>query len=191
VSVSKRLRYEILRRDGHLCRYCGAAAPEVSLTVDHVVPVALGGSDDPSNLVAACAECNAGKAASNPDAPIVESVADDALRWAAAMREAAQVQADDKAAREIYVAQFDAAWSGWKYPGGQEVPRPDDWRGSLERFADLGLEVRTLIDFLPRAMGRGRHGDFPEFSYLCGMAWRTLQERQQIARDIVAAAAAT
>ncbi|AWN05089.1 HNH endonuclease [Gordonia phage Easley] len=39
MAVSKRLRYEILRRDNHTCRYCGATAPDVPLTVDHVVPV--------------------------------------------------------------------------------------------------------------------------------------------------------
>lgn len=58
MAVSKRLRYEILRRDNHTCRYCGATAPDVKLTVDHVVPVALGGSDVPTNLVAACDACN-------------------------------------------------------------------------------------------------------------------------------------
>ena len=28
MAVSKRLRYEILRRDNHTCRYCGASAPD-------------------------------------------------------------------------------------------------------------------------------------------------------------------
>lgn len=41
MSVSKRLRFEVLRRDNHTCRYCGSSAPEVKLTIDHVVPVAL------------------------------------------------------------------------------------------------------------------------------------------------------
>ena len=57
MPVSKRLRYEILRRDNHACRYCGGTAPDVVITVDHVVPVALGGSDDAGNLVAACKDC--------------------------------------------------------------------------------------------------------------------------------------
>ncbi|MGW6578921.1 HNH endonuclease [Streptomyces globisporus] len=61
MAVSKRLRYEILRRDKHACRYCGATAPDVPLRVDHVIPVALGGSDAPENLVAACEPCNSGK----------------------------------------------------------------------------------------------------------------------------------
>ena len=41
MAVSKRLRYEILRRDNHTCRYCGESAPDVKLTIDHVVPVSL------------------------------------------------------------------------------------------------------------------------------------------------------
>ncbi|WP_075737496.1 HNH endonuclease [Streptomyces acidiscabies] len=61
MAVSKRLRYEILRRDNHTCRYCGASAPDVPLRVDHVTPVALGGTDTPDNLVAACEPCNSGK----------------------------------------------------------------------------------------------------------------------------------
>jgi 5-methylcytosine-specific restriction endonuclease McrA len=32
--IPRRLRFEILRRDGHTCRYCGAQAPDVPLTVD-------------------------------------------------------------------------------------------------------------------------------------------------------------
>lgn len=61
MAVSKRLRYEILRRDNHTCRYCGASAPDVPLRVDHVTPVALGGTDEPSNLVTSCEPCNSGK----------------------------------------------------------------------------------------------------------------------------------
>jgi 5-methylcytosine-specific restriction endonuclease McrA len=30
-QVSRRLRLEVLRRDGHTCRYCGAQAPDVKL----------------------------------------------------------------------------------------------------------------------------------------------------------------
>lgn len=89
MAVSKRLRYEILRRDNHACRYCGATAPTVKLNVDHVIPVSLGGSDAPTNLVAACADCNGGKTSSLPDAMPVADVQQDAFRQAAELREAA------------------------------------------------------------------------------------------------------
>jgi excisionase family DNA binding protein len=60
--TSIRLRFSVLQRDGFTCRYCGRKAPDVELRVDHIVPVAQGGTDHPDNLCAACTDCNAGKA---------------------------------------------------------------------------------------------------------------------------------
>lgn len=56
-------RFDILRRDGFRCRYCGKQAAEAELHVDHLRPRAEGGTDHPSNLVTACADCNGGKRA--------------------------------------------------------------------------------------------------------------------------------
>lgn len=50
----QRLRTHILERDGYTCVYCGARAE----VVDHVIGVSAGGSDEESNLVAACRHCN-------------------------------------------------------------------------------------------------------------------------------------
>jgi hypothetical protein len=57
------VRFAVLERCGFACSYCGARPPGVVLTIDHVVPVSKGGTNDESNLVAACWECNAGKSA--------------------------------------------------------------------------------------------------------------------------------
>lgn len=73
MAISKRLRYEVLARDGHKCRYCGAGVDETSLDVDHVLPVVLGGSNHPSNLAATCHDCNSGKTSS---LPVTERVPD-------------------------------------------------------------------------------------------------------------------
>ena len=55
-------RFAVLERDGFKCRYCGRGAKEnVVLQVDHVVPRSAGGTDDLSNLLTACSECNGGK----------------------------------------------------------------------------------------------------------------------------------
>jgi hypothetical protein len=143
MAVSKRLRYEVLRRDGHACRYCGHTAPDVPLTVDHVIPVALGGSDEPENLVTACGPCNSGKSSSSPDAPIVAGVADDALRWARAMQMAAQEQLVDRAEMDEYIEDFHIEWVvGYMDVGKtwESFPRPADWTRSVERFYALGLE---------------------------------------------------
>ena len=58
------LRFEILKRDGFRCTYCGAGRAQAAvLQVDHIKPKAAGGTDDPKNLTTACADCNGGKAA--------------------------------------------------------------------------------------------------------------------------------
>lgn len=50
-------RRRVLERDEHRCVYCRTPAT----TVDHVVPLNLGGTWRFSNLVAACASCNQNK----------------------------------------------------------------------------------------------------------------------------------
>jgi hypothetical protein len=58
-----RIRFGVLQRDGFRCKYCGrlGTEPGVVLHVDHVVPIAAGGSSAEDNLVTACQECNLGK----------------------------------------------------------------------------------------------------------------------------------
>jgi 5-methylcytosine-specific restriction endonuclease McrA len=48
------LRRAVFARDGHVCWRCGRYAT----TVDHAVPVVLGGTHHLSNLRPACAHCN-------------------------------------------------------------------------------------------------------------------------------------
>jgi hypothetical protein len=60
-SVSKRLRFEVFKRDSFKCQYCGATAPEVVLHVDHIRPRATGGGDEIINLITSCLSCNLGK----------------------------------------------------------------------------------------------------------------------------------
>lgn len=54
-------RFWVLRRDNFRCHYCGTPSTDAQLQVEHVRDVALGGSNDPDNLVAGYSACNAGK----------------------------------------------------------------------------------------------------------------------------------
>jgi hypothetical protein len=63
-AISERIRYQVLSRDAFRCRACGRGANNgVKLTVDHVIPVDWGGTNDISNLLTLCEECNRGKKA--------------------------------------------------------------------------------------------------------------------------------
>ena len=60
-AVSKKIRFEVFKRDSFTCQYCGKAAPEVILHLDHIYPVSKGGTNELLNLVTACDGCNLGK----------------------------------------------------------------------------------------------------------------------------------
>ena len=60
-EIPKRVRFEVFKRDKFTCQYCGASAPDVSLEIDHINPVAKGGTNEILNLVTACRDCNRGK----------------------------------------------------------------------------------------------------------------------------------
>jgi 5-methylcytosine-specific restriction endonuclease McrA len=51
-------RREVLRRDSHLCQYCGSRH---RLTLDHVTPRSKGGLHTWDNVVTACERCNGTK----------------------------------------------------------------------------------------------------------------------------------
>lgn len=59
--ISKKLRFEVFKRDKFTCQYCGRKAPDVVLNVDHIKPVAKGGTNNIFNLITSCFECNNGK----------------------------------------------------------------------------------------------------------------------------------
>lgn len=59
--ISKRIRFEVFKRDSFTCQYCGKKSPDVVLEVDHVEPVSKGGKTVMLNLVTSCFHCNRGK----------------------------------------------------------------------------------------------------------------------------------
>ena len=61
--ISKKLRFEVFKRDSFTCQYCGLKAPDVILEVDHIKPVKEGGTNDLLNLITSCYICNRGKGA--------------------------------------------------------------------------------------------------------------------------------
>lgn len=54
-SMPESRRRRIKRRDGHRCVYCSSPGP---LTVDHIVPICKGGTNDDVNLMTVCDPCN-------------------------------------------------------------------------------------------------------------------------------------
>ena len=60
-SLSKKVRFEVFKRDKFICQYCGKHSPNIILEIDHIEPVSKGGTNDILNLITSCKECNRGK----------------------------------------------------------------------------------------------------------------------------------
>lgn len=65
-SLRKRRRRALKKRDGMICQYCGKkliidkhdSNRHNSFVMEHVIPLSRGGTNDLSNLVAACRQCD-------------------------------------------------------------------------------------------------------------------------------------
>lgn len=182
MALSKRLRYEILRRDNHTCRYCGGSAPDVKLTVDHVLPVALGGSDESTNLVAACADCNAGKSSSNPDQPLVDQVSDDAIRWTRAMSLAVQSISKDVDAAKRYRRKVWSAWREWD-SDARRLPNDADMMCSYWHRA--GVPVAMVIDAINIAWSNERVPARDTWRYTIGVMKNRIQKMEDRAHELI------
>jgi hypothetical protein len=183
--VSKRLRYEVLRRDGFKCRYCGAVAAATELRVDHVVPESLGGGSVPSNLAASCEPCNSGKSSVPPEAPVVDQVADDALRWSAAMqRAAADMEAKLKERDDQNVVFLDE-WNAYRYGHDSDhFPLDPTWSATLVRLRVAGLTDRLIIEAVSATMGAQKVLPENRFRYFCGVSWNMISQLQEAAEGI-------
>lgn len=58
ILIPSKVRKLVFDRDGNCCKSCGKTDQETNLTIDHIIPLALGGSNDISNLQTLCFDCN-------------------------------------------------------------------------------------------------------------------------------------
>lgn len=71
--ISWRVRGLVMARSYHakdkafICGFCMARLSHEDVVIDHIMPLALGGSNDAENLNVLCARCNSIKGALHPD----------------------------------------------------------------------------------------------------------------------------
>ena len=53
-----KMRWEVFARDGYRCMECLLAPPDVALELDHIIPLAAGGSHTYDNVACAHRACN-------------------------------------------------------------------------------------------------------------------------------------
>ena len=58
IQFDAKLRQDVYERSGHHCELCGREIGVNEFTVDHIIPLARGGTNDMNNLRCLCHECN-------------------------------------------------------------------------------------------------------------------------------------
>lgn len=66
VREAKKSRWWQQKTSSGKCHYCGGVFKFKDLTMDHVVPLARGGTTSPGNVVPSCKACNKGKGVDTP-----------------------------------------------------------------------------------------------------------------------------
>lgn len=179
MTVTKRTRFEVFRRDNFTCQYCGAKPPECELQVDHVMPKALGGDDTPGNLVTACHDCNIGKSSINPDSPLVQGLSEKAASYALAMQDKMTRFRADLESLDDYCDAFLAEWNEWKNSRtGERVELPPEWKSSLFRWKQMGVPESIFPIVVPNAMSKQNIPSSGTFRYMSGIIWNMVNERE-------------
>lgn len=169
-SLSKRLRFDVFKRDGFACQYCGAHPPAAILECDHVIPVAEGGGDDIDNLVTACFDCNRGKAAI-PLTVVPQSLAEKAAAIAEREEQLRGYAEVMEARRQRLEGQ---TWHVMDllYPNADTVPRDsfNSTRTFIEKLGFHAVYEAAEIALVGPASGKQM------FRYFCGICWNKVRE---------------
>ena len=169
--LSKRTRFEVFKRDGFVCQYCGAHPPAVLLEVDHIIALANGGTDDEDNLVTSCEPCNRGKAAV-PLTVVPQSLADKAAE--VAEREE-QIRGYNQVLQDRRDRIEEDVWRVVEHWTGEAETTRDKFR-SLTLFVDkLGVhEVLEAVDIVKSKHIYGSR----EWKYFCGICWKKIRDAE-------------
>jgi hypothetical protein len=178
-GLSKKTRFDVFKRDGFVCQYCGAHPPAVVLNVDHVTAVANGGGNDPDNLTTSCEPCNSGKGA-RPLSAVPQSLSAQAamvaekeaqLRGYHAVMEARKVRLCEEMWRVA-----EALVPGSSGQAGTGMDR--EWLRSIKTFNER-LGVHVVLEAVEIARAKPRiSSDYGRFKYFCGVCWKMARGRE-------------
>ena len=179
MPITKKLRFEIFKRDMFTCQYCGQRPPDVVLELDHIEPRASNGSDDEINLITSCFDCNRGKAHRKlgeihprPDADIKYLEAQQEIAEAKRYLEASKIKEQvrtqlQERLEEIWARSFDT----------DMVPIDRQWQAWLNQFAPE--EVEKAIKITQPLFQRKPHMQTGQLiRYVSGVLWGVRRQEQ-------------
>ena len=165
-SLSKKLRFDVFKRDEFQCVYCGAHPPSVVLQIDHIHPVAEGGSNEIDNLITSCQPCNLGKGVSlltNVPTTLKEKAAliaeqEQQLKGYYEVIKEREDRLENETRMILEIIDTNCPNNGMKI----------DWTRSVKRFLSH-LDFYDVKDAAEIARSKYRYGGKKTFLYFCGI----------------------
>jgi hypothetical protein len=170
--ISKKIRFEIFKRDGFRCVYCGAVPSEtILLECDHIKPVVEGGTNEAENLVTACGACNRGKGATPLSSvpPSLQQKAAEVAEREAQIRAYYEILESKKARKDDELQKISNVFT--KRFGDEEIRR--DHLGSIRNFLKH-LDYFEVLEAMEIAVDR-TNNPYQSFKYFCGVCWRKIK----------------
>lgn len=173
MPTKPRLRFEVFKRDGFTCAYCGRKPPIVTLQVDHILAESRGGPPNIDNLITSCFDCNSGKS-NIPLTAIPETIEKKLVR---AQEQQEQVRAynrllaNKERALQRSIKLVAEAFSSF-YPNRELTSQFK--QASLRLFLEK-LPAQELVGAMKQACG-GRQSSLA-VKYFCGICWRKIKRQ--------------
>lgn len=168
MTASKRTRFEVFKRDGFKCQYCGRTPPLVVLQVDHVIPASKGGSNHKDNLVTACFDCNSGKSNISLDQIIPAAV----IELELAKERLAQMRAYSRLSKQVDKELKLQSEDIYKILSSWYLDPPED--RSIRHFLK-SLSFDEVRDAAEIAVSRQGFNKVGTWKYFCGVCWRKIK----------------
>lgn len=174
-QISKKTRFEVFKRDGFRCVYCGADPQAVVLEIDHIDPVANGGKNNIDNLVTSCFNCNRGKS-DRQLSDIPESLSEKAKRikeseeQIAGYRQVMQ-EKEDRIEMEVWnIAET-------IFPGCGESGCQKSYLVSIRNFLKR-MDYFDLMDAARIANAKAFRSDSRTIRYFAGICWGRIRDAE-------------
>jgi hypothetical protein len=169
--TSKRMRFEVFKRDNFECQYCGAKPPKVPLEIDHIVPVSKNGKTTKDNLITACFDCNRGKSnikLTSIPTPLIETIErkkiaqEQYLQYKKILlKEQRIIEKDIDEVEEVYSSFF-----GYLFI--------KSFRLTVKKFIkELG--VNEVVEAMEKSCSKISHSKEYCKKYFCGICWNKIK----------------
>lgn len=174
MAISQRIRFEVFKRDGFICQYCGKTPPNIILELDHINPVSKGGTDDINNLITSCFECNRGK--NNIPLDRIPQTLHNNLEIL--KEKELQIKEYNKILEKIErrtqkeMTEIGAVYTGF-FP--KWILSENFTNNSLKRFFQY-LPKKEMIDAMSYACSRIKDKD-KSINYFCGICWNKIKAK--------------